>query len=403
MFALLVKADVGEAVFDDFHFEGRVGQYRQRIGGVAGEAAGVGFYEFVERNRVVGRDPAGAGVRRGRHARFDAVLMLQTVRGHVELQTADRTEQHHRVAQWTEYLDRAFLAELHQAGAQLLGLERIDDLDDVEDFRREERQAGELKVCAVGQRVAELDAAMRRDADDVAGVGFVEQLAALRQERNDVVGTELLAGALDLQAHAALEVSRAHAHEHHAVAVRGIHVRLDLEHDRGEPGIVRIDVALQGLARLRRRGDVHQRIEDFAHAEVVDGRAEEGGRLAAGEEFLARERRRSAAHQLDVGARTHELLAETRLQRRVIEPGDDLFLFLVDPVFAGAEHANAVLRQVINAAEGFAHADRPGEWDDRHAQRLLDFVDQVERFAYFPVHLVDEGDDRRAARPADFQ
>jgi len=41
----------------------------------------------------------------------------------------------------------------------------------------ERRQAGELQFHAVGERVAQLDAAVGRDADDVAAVGFVQQLA----------------------------------------------------------------------------------------------------------------------------------------------------------------------------------------------------------------------------------
>ena len=40
---------------------------------------------------------------------------------------------------------------------------------------------------------------------------------------------------------------------------------------------------------------------------------------------------------------------------------------------------------------------------DVERQRLLDLVDQVERVAALAVELVDEGDDRHVAQPADLE
>ena len=55
-------------------------------------------------------------------------------------------------------------------------------------------------------------------------------------------------------------------------------------------------------------------------------------------------------------------------------------------------------RMSVDALEFLAHAHRPGERHRGHAQHALDFVEQVERLAHFAVELVDEREDRRAAR-----
>ena len=95
------------------------------------------------------------------------------------------------------------------------------------------------------------------------------------------VRPQLLAGAHDLQPHAALEVARGDAHEGDAVAVRRVHVGLDLEDHAAELRLVGLHRALRSpRAVARRRRQVDQRVEHLAHAEVVDRRAEEHRRLA---------------------------------------------------------------------------------------------------------------------------
>jgi hypothetical protein len=148
---------------------------------------------------------------------------------------------------------------------------------------------------------------------------FVQQFAPLRQEGNHVVGSDLLACTLNLHAHAAFEAPGANAHEHHAVAMRGIHVGLDLENDTGKILAMRIDLALHRHPRLRRRRDVHKRIQHFAHAEVVDCRAEEHRCLPACQELVAREGGRGRANQVDVMTRPLELRSEALAQRRIVQ------------------------------------------------------------------------------------
>jgi hypothetical protein len=91
---------------------------------------------------------------------------------------------------------------------------------------------------AVGDGVAQLHAAVGREADDVARVGLVDRLAPLREEGDHRRRPQFLGGALHLQLHAGRVLARGHAHEGDAVAVRGVHVGLHLEHDAGEGGVV---------------------------------------------------------------------------------------------------------------------------------------------------------------------
>ena len=68
-----------------------------------------------------------------------------------------------------------------------------------------------------------------------------------------------------------------------------------------------------------------------------------------------------------------------------------------------AERAQRLAADVVGAGERAAAPDRPVERRGVERQRLLDLVEQVERIARLAVHLVDEGDDRDVAQPADLE
>ena len=70
---------------------------------------------------------------------------------------------------------------------------------------------------------------------------------------------------------------------------------------------------------------------------------------------------------------------------------------------AAFEQAHAAGRDVVGAEEIAAAADRPGHRRGVERQRLFDLVEQLERVAALAVHLVDEGDDRNVAQPADLE
>ena len=57
---------------------------------------------------------------------------------------------------------------------------------------REARDAGEVQLLALGERVADAELAVVRDADDVAGPGLLGELAVVGQEQHRVVDADCL-------------------------------------------------------------------------------------------------------------------------------------------------------------------------------------------------------------------
>jgi len=105
-----------------------------------------------------------------------------------------------------------------------------------------------------------------------------------------------------------------------------------------------------------------------------------------------------ALDQLDILTQLPDFSGKAIVEKRVgqaFEPsGVAAFLF------AGSEVQESVVEQVIDAAEGLAHAHRPSNRRAFDRQYALDFLQQVEGLAYFPIKLVDEGNDRRVAHTA---
>ena len=205
--------------------------YQQRWGihRVERHAVRVGVHEFFQLVGVVTRYPAGQVEVAGHDARPDTVFMLQPVRYHLKLQLPHSTKQQQRARNRPEHLNRAFFAQLGQAGAQLLGSQRISYLYGAEHFGCKKRQAGKLQCFAFGQRVTQLQHAVVGNADDVACKSGVEQFAPLAHEAHHRVGAQLFAAAHHLQSHAARELATGHPQKRNPVAVGRVHIGLDLE------------------------------------------------------------------------------------------------------------------------------------------------------------------------------
>ncbi|EWS64606.1 hypothetical protein Y695_02148 [Hydrogenophaga sp. T4] len=324
------------------------------------------------------------------------------MRHHFELQLPHGAEQQHAARHRAEHLDCAFFTQLGQAGAQLLAAQRIGHFHAADDFRREEGQTGELQALTLRQGVAQLQHAVVRDADDVAGKRLVQQLAPLRQKAHHGVGPQVLAAAHHPELHAAFEVTAGHAHEGDAVAVRRVHVGLNLEHHTGEFGFFGVHHSLDGGAVAWGRRQVHQRVQHLAHAEVVDRRAEQHGRLFARQKLCFVERGRSAFDQFQLVLGLLKFTAESLQALGVVQAGQHVFI-ATTAVFARSEHAHLVGATVVHAAESLAHAHGPGEGHHGHAKFALDLVHQVQRGLHLAVHLVNEGEDGRVACAADLQ
>jgi hypothetical protein len=140
--------------------------------------------------------------------------------------------------------------------------------------------------------VADLDGAVVGQADDVAGKSLSAISRSRARKEGRVAEADLAAEAAVERLHAALEAARADPQERHAVAVVGVHVRLDLEDEAAEFRLGRLDLARigtgsPGASGLGRRGPViaargsgggarrMKASKQLAHAEVVHGGAEE--------------------------------------------------------------------------------------------------------------------------------
>ena len=106
-----------------------------------------------------------------------------------------------------------------------------------------------------------------------------------------------------------------------------------------------------------------------------------------------------ALQEVQGGALGRQQIAglEQPVQHRVIGARKHLALdILVDP-------PEPALGQVIGAAEIPGLADRPDHGRSVQRQDFLDLIEQVERLTGLAVELVDEGDDRNVAQPADLE
>src|SRR3546814_6396113 len=74
-------------------------------------------------------------------------------------------------------------------------------------------QAGDHDVAAFGQRIADTQRAVVRNADDVARKRFLGHLAVLREEQHRAADRDRLARSALHQPHPALELARTQAHE----------------------------------------------------------------------------------------------------------------------------------------------------------------------------------------------
>ncbi len=151
--------------------------------------------------------------------------------------------------------------------------------------------------------------------------GLVDGLAILAEHPSRVGEPHLAARRHVHDLHVALEAPRDDPHEGDAVAVLGIHVRLDLEDEAGEGRGRRVD------RRARRSGGgpglrcvLEEPVEQQLHAEVVHRAAEEDRREFSAQDGVAIEVGAGALEHLDLlaGLLQHRRV-DLLVERRVVE------------------------------------------------------------------------------------
>ncbi len=107
-------------------------------------------------------------------------------------------------------------------------------------------------MSAVAERVADGKDTGIEQADDVARVSFLNNLAVLRHQMLRLGKLDLAPALHMVDLHALFEFSGADADKRDAVAVRLVHIGLNFEDERGKIRVERIDDTLIRFARKRR-------------------------------------------------------------------------------------------------------------------------------------------------------
>ena len=179
-----------------------------------------------------------------------------------------------------------------------------------------------------------------------------------------------------------------------------IDIRLHLEDEAGDFRAGGIDRMRQCRLRPRAGREIANAAQEFAHAEIVERRAEEHRRHVALAIGFGIEALGQAARHLDFVAQPLQRgFGKQFRQLRIVEAGATHRLGHAR-MLAAIEQQQRVVEKIVGAEEIAAHADRPARRHDVQGQFPLDFVEQVKRIARFAIHLVDEGDDRHVAQPA---
>src|SRR5690606_17442182 len=309
------------------------------------------------RAEVLTQHPAGD---REAHAVQDdarTVLVLESVLEHVELEGAHHAHDGilHAHGELLEELHRALFGELLEPLLHLLALEGILGADHREVLGAEAGHALE-GVATLAEGVADAELPGVEEADDISGPGVLD-LGALGGEKLAGLGeAHVLAEPRMPRAHPLGVLATDHAQERDAVAVGGIHVRLDLEDEASELRLGGLVDAVIRHACGGRGRELQEAVEEGAHAEVGHGAAEVHGADLPAVALLAGELVPADVEQLDVLVELREL--------RLGEEGGDLGIVDGDAALGnlaltvsalGVEEVHDLLLPVVDAAELLAH------------------------------------------------
>ncbi len=330
---------------------------------------------------------------------FHLVFLFQATGHYIELQHTDGAEDDVVAAFREEHLGGTLFRQLLQTLAQLLGFQRVTQAYAAEQFRGEVRDTGEAQHFAFGEGVTDLDGAVVVQADDVASIRFFQLLTLGGEEGQGVADAHVLAGTHVAHFHAFFVFAGADTHEGDTVAVLGVHVRLDLEHEAGEFLFHRLHGTLVGNPGQRLGGPIDHGIQHVVDTEVAQGGTEEHRRQLAVEEFLLVELVAGALHQFQLVDKPVVLVTQVGAGFVGVELLDDFHIGTFVAV-AGGVHNDVVVGQVVHALEVAVATNRPGDRRGLDLQDGFDFVQQFDRVADVTVEFVDKADNRRIPQAA---
>ena len=148
--------------------------------------------------------------------------------------------------------------------------------------------------------VTDREDARVKHADDISRIRHLNALALLRHHLLRLRKLDILA-ALHVEIFlTALKLARADTHKGDSVAVRFIHVGLDLEHERRESLVAGLDLHLSRLVRQGRGGHLQKALQEGLDTKVVERRAEEYGRELARADRIKVKAKVSHVQKLDL-------------------------------------------------------------------------------------------------------
>ena len=200
--------------------------------------------------------------------------------------------------------------------------------------------------------------------------------------------------------HVLLEAARHNTQKRHPIAMLRVHVRLNLEHKAGELVVRRLHDPLRAHARARRGRELEEPVQKWLDAEVRQRAPEEYRRELAGEKAVAIELGAGAGQQGNLILQRTIGLSQRLSQARV---GEDLHPHRRSALVMQRPLKKQDLRflKVVQPLKPGPFPDRPIEGDSRHAQGLLDLLEQFVRMASRQIHLIDEGHNRDVAFATD--
>src|SRR5690554_1083512 len=319
------------------------------------------------------------------------ILLLETMGDHIELQRTHGTKNQVVVVQRLEQLGRALLGELLQPLLQCLELERILELNPLEQLRSKVRDTHKPHLLTHGEGVTNLDGAVVVQADDVARPRLLDMRPVRGEEGQGIGNLDVLADTHVTHLHVLLVLARADPQESDAVAMLGIHIGLDLEHEARELRVGGLHTPRIGLPGLGRRRILNEAIQHFAHPEIPHGGAEINRRQFATPIGIEIESMGSATYQLYLHA---QLLGNIRTQKRIhlgiVQPLDALVVRNTASLPLGIK-MNHIVVEVVDALEVTPHTDGPSHRRTLNIEYRLHFVHHLDGITNIAVHLVDEG------------
>ena len=179
----------------------------------------------------------------------------------------------------------------------------------------------------------------------------------------------------------------------------GIDIGCNLEDKARKLRFFGLHVALLGLRRTRRWGDLHKAVQQFLYTEIVQSRTKEHGCHFSVSICLNVEFGIDAIDEFQVLTQFLSILLPYPLvEFRAV----DIHLHLLrHALLIGSEEVKFLLIDIIHALELRTLIDGPRQGTHADLQFLFEFVKQVKGITPLTVHLVDEDDDGCLPHAAD--